>query len=123
MTAVATNAPTTGSWRRVGRTFMLDDPFAPARLDGETGSGGGPAGPPKPSLEQRQLLREYLGQDIAGAKRRFADFRVPQGLQAATLLWYLGIARRALANPRKDTPKADIVQRLRLLLIARALRL
>ena len=122
----------TGRWRRRGRAIVRDDPFA--RPDGggerETGGGaggagggtGGPGGRPGPGPHQLALLRQFFGDGAAGARARFAHFTIPPGLTRATLLWYVGIARRALADPRKATPAAQVVQRLRLALIVRALR-
>jgi hypothetical protein len=113
-----------GTWHRRGGTLVLDDPFAAEASQRENGSGGGPprrTRPGMPTPEQLDLLRAFFGSDEAGARRRMVRFQVPRGLTPATLRWYAGIARRALADPAKATPKAQVVQTLRLQLVARAL--
>jgi hypothetical protein len=120
---LALHPMTTGGWRRSGTIIVLDDPFAPPLPEGEQESSGRPPGRrPKPSDAQLDLLKQFFGSGADGARKRLADFRVPPGLKARTLRWYAALALRALADPRKATPTAEIVQRLRLQLIERALR-
>ena len=103
-----------GAWRRRDTAILLDDPSARE-------TGGPPRRPGLPPDDQLDRLRTFFGSDEAGARRRMADFQVPPGLTAATLRWYAEVARRALADPRKATSKAVVVQTLRLQLVARAL--
>jgi hypothetical protein len=76
----------------------------------------------KPDAQQLERLKLFFGRDQEGARHRLANFVVPSGLRPETLRWYIGIARAALADPVKATPKAKVVQTLRLQLIDLALK-
>jgi hypothetical protein len=66
--------------------------------------------------QQRQLLRDFFGTGLKGARQRAGNFNVPQGLNRQTLEAYEELARRAI-NSGAD--KAG-VQAARLELLERA---
>jgi RHS repeat-associated protein len=67
--------------------------------------------------QQRQLLREFFGKSVKGARGRMENFHVPEGLARQTLEIYREVANRAIAQGIDGLG----VQRLRLQLIERAI--
>lgn len=66
---------------------------------------------------QRELLREFFGRSLQGARHREENFTIPVGLKRLTLEQYYEIARRTI-RAGKDIQG---VQRIRLRLAERAL--
>ena len=70
------------------------------------------------SRQQTQLLRNFFGSGLRGARAQGRNFKIPEGLSRGTLERYHELARRAIADPRKN----NAVQRLRIRMVERALR-
>jgi hypothetical protein len=66
---------------------------------------------------QREILKQFLGKGVEGAKARLADFKIPAGLTKETLEIYREIALRVLRAGKNTTGS----QAVRLKLIEKAL--
>ncbi len=66
---------------------------------------------------QQKLLVQFFGRNIAGARYRASNFRIPGGLSRRALTAYIEIARRQIA---RGTDVEN--QRLRIQLARRAMR-